>query len=485
MTIIDTSSWPLNDNLGNFNNASLQAYTNNLQQGYTLIESETNTFAGTSGSGGFNPFYNEYRWDTAIVPGVGGNIPTPGLFNRNTLAHGKSVRPPQNLSWEASGGQHIHMSPEIDSVTVGYNNNSQIANNYQPSWIRFNLRHWYGSLTQNFSFPNFNDAQYEIDIHIWQSADDTSRISILNWPIATTGAPSTIVFGALSKARNFLRRGSFGVTEFIGYSINHVPSSSQITGNLVDVFGTLGGGQIQPGAPQPGKIVIGYRIHSQAAPFTRVNVPRITNPDMILAQTGIYSTGEDFTERPTDNIQLGDSISVNFVESVPESHSVSLLDGVSLSGVVTTNVESHDAHSVTLSDTIRMGDTVAPQVSTEGPTSHSVSLAGRVRLSGSLVADQAFKHVVSPQDRVQVSGAIGVPAEQHRVRLQDNIWLTTDFTSVYDDDARYEITDVISVVPSIRVRVDGEEILDLTPVGEGGSFITVVGRRLFRKLTRV
>ena len=216
MAIIDTTNWITNDNLRSMSNEGLTAFVNNISNAYTLLESEFRTFATfDNDDNGYR--WQEYRWDIHQVPFLVSNVPTfeeGSLVTYGTLSHGKSVRPYQHLTWTASGGQHMHMIPVIDSVTARYRKplgHQYLTNPQTFNTMRFAFRFYYGSVSTNYSFPNFNDAAPEFDIWMWQASDDSKWCKIENWPITTTGAGSNIVLSTTAPGGNFMRRGTYGV----------------------------------------------------------------------------------------------------------------------------------------------------------------------------------------------------------------------------------------------------------------------------------
>ena len=206
---IDTSNWVFHDNLDDLTNAALTTYATNNTNFYTLLETENATFAGETqegeqGTGNFNR-YRRYRWDMAQVPFLRSNIPTHGesdFVTYNGYSHGKSVRPYQGLQWTGPAGQHIHMMPTIDNISLEWTRRASdseyiLGGTGRRMNIQFGMQFWYSSLTNNYAFPNFNDAAPEFDIYIWNADNLDNWIRVENYPITTTGAPATIVLALL------------------------------------------------------------------------------------------------------------------------------------------------------------------------------------------------------------------------------------------------------------------------------------------------
>lgn len=475
MTILDTTNWLLNDNLLGLSNSALRAYTNNLINGYTLVETENRTFVTTSGSGQNRTA--EYRYDCAIVPALTSLVQLPSRFTRSTVAHGKSVRPPQHLSWSGPQGQHIHMSPCIDSVAVVYRSyNGDGSNNswrYNALNFKFNIRHWYGSLTRDYAFPNFNDAGYEMDIIIWRADNNLLHTSILNWPITTTGAPATVVLGLNTQTGPFARRESFGNLTTKAYSVNHIPTHDN---NFVNVVGSLQGrdGRYADGIP-PQKLIIGYRIHSQSAPFTRYNVPRVSNPNNIINQGGIYSAGEELEVSPTDSLRIAGGPTTNLVQYVPTAHQVNISDRVRLSGDVRVVFEDNEVLEVRPSDTIYIrSGTVPVDHDRSGINNFEVTPMDGIRLTGHLVTDLARAYSVSPMDTIRLNPNVPLEEDAYAVMITDNINFDHDITTITSDKTEVDILGVVSLQARILIVSDGEMVGNEIDLSGGGGFIPVI-----------
>ena len=301
MTAIDTSNWIHNDNLSSISNSALDTFANNQIHSYTLLESSPGAYT----TQGVAENHFGLRYDLAQVPSLRSNVPTFGqtsFVTRTSLAHGKSVRPYQHLTWTASTGQHIHCIPTLDNIQIELGqqltgeNRWFVGDGARPPIVKLNFWFWYGSVTNNYAFPNFNAASPEFDIWIFNQANRNDYIKILNFPVSTTGAGSNIVFSTTAPSGNMLRRETYGVLEQQVHSITHIPSASQyeVVGDVNNVFGFR---NIVDGHQNLiNKYVVAVRMHSQTAPYVRShNVSRQTNPVNILSQAGVYAAPEDHT----------------------------------------------------------------------------------------------------------------------------------------------------------------------------------------------
>ena len=490
-TTIDTSGWLLHDNLRQLPGNELATFANNNINNYTLVESEPRTFVssryvglgnsdGTLRTGGdYRIDELTYRYDCAQIPFLRSLVPTFGetsLFTYETLSHGRGVRPYQGLTWTGPQGQHIHMTPTIDSIQVKERTVSRFSE-VQSRFIHgnpiFTFRFYYSSLTENYAFPNFNDAAPEFDIWVFESNNVENRWNIQDWPITTTGAGATIVFSTTAPSGSVMRRNSIGTGNMEVHGVNHIPSSSQIEGNP---------------SLTSGKLIIAVRMHSQTAPYVRVpNVPRITNPDMILLQQGPYGSGENFSEPVNSTLHLGATVVVNHTEHEEVDHEVSIASGIRLQGMVETTFEDGIVNEVSVNSNIHLGGLITVNhVRASGTRHHNVTLVSGIRLRGNFAGDVARSYSVPLASGIRLLGDFGERGVAHSVRINSAIHPISELVYIFSD--RLLVDAVHSTIQlytsSIEIRSTGtleEEVLPVESDG-GGGYLLTAGRRLWKRL---
>ena len=326
MTWIDTSGWVLHDNLRELTTSALNTFATNNPNFYTLLETEESVYSTLGGE--------HRRADVAQCPFLIPNVPTFGETSPVTyhsLSHGKSVRPYQTMQWTGPQGQHIHCMPTIDSIKFYQNVNAPIG---------FNMRFYYSSLTNNYAFPNFNDASIEMDVILWWGLAEGHGIRILNWPISTTGAGSNVVFSTTAPSGSVLRRSGVGTGEMEVHGVEHIASNSQI-----ETFGDINTNFVDSGGflynfAADANWYMAVRFHSPTAPFQLdYNVSRVTNLDSILSQVGPYGGAETHEESPSGNLRLGGTVVVTHTEQTGTAHEVNVVGGIGLSGQATQSFE--------------------------------------------------------------------------------------------------------------------------------------------------
>ena len=303
---IDTSNWIRTDALYQLPTSQLQAFVDNGVNSYTLVESSSGSLSGTTTTGtdaeGRDYTQTKTTWFTGNMPFSGSAHLDTSLFSNSAYTGGnRVVRPCQHVTWTAAGGQHIHCHydiRELDLFTRLFHDGSP----GEVTTLRFRLACWYSSVSTNYSFPNFNDASVEMDIWLINKANPAQWFYIPNFPISTTGAPSTIVFASGSPANtttgNVLYRGSIGTSQRRGYSLFHVPSHTQISNESGVHESAWAGLSSIPitsnGLPLVQRWILGYRLHSPTTPYVVAhNVSRQTNPANVTSQAGSYGSSED------------------------------------------------------------------------------------------------------------------------------------------------------------------------------------------------
>ena len=314
MAVIDTTNWVHHDNVRGLGIEALGQFYNNTPSAYTLVESEPSSSFVSQTDNGLSPghggriVYRTQRWDYSYVPFLRSLVPTSGqtfLFSYETLSHGKGVRPWQNLSWSGPNGQHIHMFPVVDSLQLTF---AQPATQSNPTAsesatnFHLNMRFYYTSLTTNYAFPNFNDAEPMLDIAFYHKDDDSKWIAITDFPIATTGAGSNIVFSTTAPSGSVLYREAVGTGNMATHGVAHIPDNNRITWSsnystkssaIDDIFDSPKHFTGSTSGFWARAVPMTFRVHSQVAPFTRnPNVPRIPNPTQRI-QEGLYGSPDD------------------------------------------------------------------------------------------------------------------------------------------------------------------------------------------------
>ena len=481
MTTIDTSGWIINDNLQSMSNQALNAFVANTPNAYSLFETEFRAFAGSGTTG--RQTYVDARWDFHQVPFLRGTVPTFGetsFVTYTSLSHGKSVRPMQHLTWTGPQGQHMHMVPVIDSVQgrwQGLSSNVGTSDdNRTLRSLRFNMRFYYGSLSTNYSFPNFNDAAPEFDIWLFNAANNQQYLKVLNFPISTTGAGSAIVLSTTAPSGNFMRRDNYGVVDVEVHGTAHIPSSSQM--EAVGGFGRWHFSTGFDGLPQ--KLIVAVRMHSQTAPYVRYpNVPRITNPEMILSQAGIYAPAEDHVvEEVEEDLRLGGNVVVRLVNYVPVNHSVSVTDRVRLSGDALVSFEDNEVIEQRVDDDIRLrAGSVSVDHDRSGIQNYSVTPIDSMGFVSSLVGDLARAYAVSPVGRIRIEGDVeGDDIDAFGIRIADELWVSTHiFTSKDFDEESVEVIGVMALQSSVAIQTTAKPVdNEVIGAGGGGGFIPVI-----------
>lgn len=503
MAVIDTTNWVYNRTLDDINTTALQAYAGNVNNAYTLVESSSEEFvsndfdSSNQGSGNFNPHYaNRYRFDWKPLLRTPTETSSGALFSYDSSSKGKSVRPPQHLTWESAGGHHIHMIPVIRQLNVRYVK-SPLQNSLWWAEPQLVMDFYYASTTTEFAFPNFNDAGFEIDCSIFRADDDTKWIEIENFPIGTTGAPSTVVINTSDPQDNVLRRDTFGVARIKGYGTTHIPGSNEISGSNSDFHGerrdVFGGGfNVAFPANRPNKLVIAYRIHSQAAPYTRINVPRISNPINQL-NPGIYHNNPSFDieGEVEDSVNLRGVVTANYVENVPNSYQAQLTDTVRLTANISPlyNENTSITYAGEVEGRVRLSESIHADFRTDSdvPRTYESHVTASVRLEGHVNPERHVAYNATVVGRIGLTGGVD---ESHRFgpKPVGSIGLYSDITTRKNDLATGQVSAILALEQGLVQGIGGYDEEEGRPNdGSGsasGAFIVVTGRKLFRNMVR-
>lgn len=501
MTAVDTSSWIINDNLRTLPTNALQTFVNNTTNAYTLVETENDTFVNQEtyslDGGTYHGAVREYRWDCAQIPFLRNPVPSQSgaLFAYSTLAHGKSVRPYQTMRWTASGGQHINCTPALDSLSLIYVDEYQSGDyalhtttsggTRRTSTLKLNMSFFYTSITQNFSFPNFNDAQVGLDFVIFRQDNPSMNTELRDFTMATTGHASNVVFGQGSVSGSVIRRGVIGTGEMRVSGIVHIPALSEFdsTNNLRGVFGNWQGNNQ---GTRPEKLIIASRINSITVPYVvDYSVPRITNTPHILNQVGAYGSGEEHSQAVTGTLRVSGAPVVSHSAPTPESHSVNVSDRIRLTGNATRTHESSTTHMPDITDDLRIstGSISRNHVNAHGARAYNIPVFDRIVLNDNFVSDLNRAHSVPVTDRIMMT-PIATEQPTYAVNVTDSIQLLSEITSKKNLAFDAGIRDNISFLSEIQTETTGTRIGDGPDVTEtgGGGFLLTAGRRLWRRL---
>lgn len=258
MTAIDTSTWLSNDHFWSDEYDQLfPTYSNNGTGDWTLSESRLRNSQGAG---------------TSTYHGWRAGIPVGRLNDWFQYAEGFSVRPPQHITWQGPQNQHIHLNPVIRGLRV-YTTTSG-GNRVPTGVVGLEMNHYAMSSTTNYAFPNFNSAQYEIDLYAYNSNDTDKYIRITNFPITTTGYGSTIVFSTSDNLVSWIFRGGTGTTRVKRATVTHNTNWELVGWDVNEV------------ANYTGRLIFAYRIHSAVTPYTISN--NVTFNQVIL-NPGVYN----------------------------------------------------------------------------------------------------------------------------------------------------------------------------------------------------
>ena len=413
MATINTTNWLRNNELFSQNNADLTSFATNITNGWTLARSASPIES---------PNFKYFRT----------GMPIANISSWHLYGNGESVRPPQHITWTGVQGQHIHMTPVINGIRVYRDESGE-----SPTGVLgINMTHWAQSTTSNYAFPNFNDAEYELDLYIYFPSNDANYIRILNYPINTLGFGSTIVLSGITY--NVLRRNGIG---------NGRIQQQQITHNVAQNLQSYQGGTSE-GNPfnvntlyeHNSDIVIAYRIHSAATPYQiSHNVPF----NQELVNSGIYTYNE------------------------PEAHSIDV-SGQNirlLDNLVFQHVPHTTAHTLQVLGNIYMR-----------PGTINLSVQGAIELRTALERITLGLNHYRPTD-IAVVG--------HRVAINDGLVRIRDGGVQINDDSEIRITNAsVNLEDGLVYEINGEQFRDNESISDrvGRGFVPVVVKMLWSRL---
>lgn len=296
--MIDTTNWMDNNALFAGSTQAINAYVNNVTNGYTLSESSAQQ--GVS---------SHQEWRCGIK-----TINHPGV----TIGIGKSVRPQQGFIRQLSGGGHVHFRPNVESIRLygNYVEEGGDVTTVPTGVIGIGIEMYrLSSVAATTNFENGNDAEVELDIFIFDASNPNNYAKLENYPISTTGLGTNWDPHGISQ---ILWRGALGNSRFDRTFLFHNTQSNAWSwannwsvGNLFN---------------DSGKIVVGYRIHDVVSPYVLSDsvVHQASGTD-VLSQQGIYaaSTGMEHALEPSGStIRLAGSPHLSFVDGSGTNHAL-------------------------------------------------------------------------------------------------------------------------------------------------------------------
>ena len=402
MPSLDTSNWLESGQIWQQTTGDINAWATNGTNQWTLMETAPRYTAGSN---------REWGCGFSLVNA-----------NGDTNGQGKSVRPPQRLTLQLTGGGHTHFVPDLSFIQVyGAVQEGSSGIPTPTGVIGLGIETYRtGNASQlQPTAPTANDAQLEIDVVIYDASETNRYASLDNYTLSTTGLGTAF---DESIPNSITWRGALGTTDWDRTFLFHNSQSNAWT---------FGGGWSLTGLWNTTRLAVAYRIHSPVQPYYLGNTVPYVNPPSAIEQQGIYSahTPVNHIVRPSGSAHAGASPVVQQTDHIE-------------------NIRAYPHGEASTSSSVMYQVSRAHRIAIEGIARTGMRITTTTHARATAMAMTAYTVLLRHAGRV-IGNAEG------EVRPS------------------YEIV----------IRHNGEETVD-GPAGQGGGdgFLQTAGRRLWRML---